>query len=545
MSEYGKQVKNQMDTYMNNPDSIDKEISDIQNATHGVEVRGALAAGVKKSFNKSVKAETTSNSAQEQVGNIQNQVDQLVIEGDSSVEAAQARVDAEGNIYDTLKDRLDFSDRREENVDKNSFYRGLTMTKEKKAQLVFVDDDCRQEVWTLLKPIVEQENIPISIAAITQYPDTVDGTGNWLSLEQLKELQKVGFEVVSHTHTHKALGEISDEEVHYELATSKAWLKKRGFNHNILVYPYGSFGGKQHIVSQYYQAAIRTDYGEHLLNRPPVLQMQLERVYYNYQDGTNDIETCKQKIDEAIDNNELLIIGMHCHYDGFDSNGLIEIIQYAKLRGIEIVTAQEAINSYGNYIDLPDFKIGSDGEIHSNSLGTYKETPSNYYNGTTPLTDFPLGKTTRTIVTGDYQGLPTSNSGVLVTHRFSSSDYHSYQDYIRTSNKNVWRRRWVGGEWQEWYRLNLDIFNRDREYRIETIQPHSCKEFPTTDQSLYNGENLFIYKVISKLPVGIIYQNSTDEDGGGNTTYHQFCNVTSNPIEVGTAKIRETEIRGL
>lgn len=63
MNEYGKQVKKTMDTYMNNPDSIDKEISDIQNATHGVEVRGALAAGVKKSFTKSKHAEDKSNEA--------------------------------------------------------------------------------------------------------------------------------------------------------------------------------------------------------------------------------------------------------------------------------------------------------------------------------------------------------------------------------------------------------------------------------------------------------------------------------------------------
>uniref|UniRef100_UPI002409BF53 hypothetical protein n=1 Tax=Gracilibacillus dipsosauri TaxID=178340 RepID=UPI002409BF53 len=63
MSEYGKQVKKNMDTYMNNPDSIDKEVSDIQNATHGVEVRGALAAGVKKSFDKSKDAEGRSIEA--------------------------------------------------------------------------------------------------------------------------------------------------------------------------------------------------------------------------------------------------------------------------------------------------------------------------------------------------------------------------------------------------------------------------------------------------------------------------------------------------
>src|SRR5690625_4131653 len=70
MNEYGKQVKNQMDTYMNNPDSIDKEISDIQNATHGVEVRGALAAGVKKSFNKSQSAEKRSDEAYDITQNI-------------------------------------------------------------------------------------------------------------------------------------------------------------------------------------------------------------------------------------------------------------------------------------------------------------------------------------------------------------------------------------------------------------------------------------------------------------------------------------------
>jgi hypothetical protein len=39
--------------------------------------------------------------------NVQEQLNQIVIEGDSSVEAAQARVDAEGNVYTTLKERLD------------------------------------------------------------------------------------------------------------------------------------------------------------------------------------------------------------------------------------------------------------------------------------------------------------------------------------------------------------------------------------------------------------------------------------------------------
>src|SRR5699024_11249175 len=39
---------------------------------------------------------------------VQRQMDQVVINGDSSVEAAQARVDRKNKTYNTLKARLDF-----------------------------------------------------------------------------------------------------------------------------------------------------------------------------------------------------------------------------------------------------------------------------------------------------------------------------------------------------------------------------------------------------------------------------------------------------
>ncbi|ALV21069.1 hypothetical protein [Carnobacterium antarcticum] len=47
------------------------------------------------------------DDANELSKDVQAQVDQLVVEGDSSVEAAQARVDASGRAYTTLKKRLD------------------------------------------------------------------------------------------------------------------------------------------------------------------------------------------------------------------------------------------------------------------------------------------------------------------------------------------------------------------------------------------------------------------------------------------------------
>jgi parallel beta-helix repeat protein len=50
------------------------------------------------------------NQIIDKVNDYQGQIDQLVIEGDSSVEAAQARVDKDGKTYTTLKARLDWYD---------------------------------------------------------------------------------------------------------------------------------------------------------------------------------------------------------------------------------------------------------------------------------------------------------------------------------------------------------------------------------------------------------------------------------------------------
>ena len=86
---------------------IKKELNDIKNAVYGKEVRGAIHDGIKKINDEVENATDLSESAKHQVENIQQQVNQLVVEGDSSVEAAQARVDADGNTFTTLKERLD------------------------------------------------------------------------------------------------------------------------------------------------------------------------------------------------------------------------------------------------------------------------------------------------------------------------------------------------------------------------------------------------------------------------------------------------------
>jgi hypothetical protein len=47
------------------------------------------------------------NQMIDEVNNFQRQIDEIVVEGDSSVEAAQARISYTGKTYKTLKERLD------------------------------------------------------------------------------------------------------------------------------------------------------------------------------------------------------------------------------------------------------------------------------------------------------------------------------------------------------------------------------------------------------------------------------------------------------
>lgn len=72
--------------------------------------REKLNKSIDRSFDadqKSEKAITDSHEALTTAKSVRGELNQVVIEGDSSVEAAQARVDAKGESHQTLKGRID------------------------------------------------------------------------------------------------------------------------------------------------------------------------------------------------------------------------------------------------------------------------------------------------------------------------------------------------------------------------------------------------------------------------------------------------------
>ena len=71
-----------------------------------------------------------------------------------------------------------------------------------------------------------------------------------MNLEEVKSLSSSGHFVVSHTHTHRKLSFLSEDQILFELKTSRDYLSKNIGDCNTFVYPYGTGAEVNHIVKE-------------------------------------------------------------------------------------------------------------------------------------------------------------------------------------------------------------------------------------------------------------------------------------------------------
>lgn len=126
-------------------------------------------------------------------------------------------------------------------------------------------------------PILKKHNMRACIFLISEY---VSLYPNYLTWEQLAEMQLSGIEFGSHTVDHNVLTELSPNSVNHELADSKSLLEKRlGRRIDILAYPCGFTNEyiKSRVNATGYRAAFTVNLGNvhpgddlYALNRVPI-----------------------------------------------------------------------------------------------------------------------------------------------------------------------------------------------------------------------------------------------------------------------------------
>ena len=99
-------------------------------------------------------------------------------------------------------------------------------------------DDGYDNAYTTAMPLLQKYNLKASFAIITGFV----GRPGYMSWEQIKDLKKNGFQIVSHSVNHPNLATISLQKLTYELHQSKSTLDSvLNQDTKVIVYPSGKY----------------------------------------------------------------------------------------------------------------------------------------------------------------------------------------------------------------------------------------------------------------------------------------------------------------
>ena len=99
-------------------------------------------------------------------------------------------------------------------------------------------DDGYKDNYTNAFPIMKKYGMKGTIFVVTGFLGVYD---NYLTWDQAKELLDAGFNIESHTYSHKSMTEASDEDITKELVKSRQTIKEKlGIDSDFMAYPTGT-----------------------------------------------------------------------------------------------------------------------------------------------------------------------------------------------------------------------------------------------------------------------------------------------------------------
>lgn len=405
------------------------------------------------------------------------------------------------NLFNTLNEKINgLSSQLEQNMNKiNEQFNTMASNvgnsqikngaRSKQVFVTFTDDDCNEEVYTILKPLLDSKGVKASLAI----PTGVIGTEGFMNESQIKELYNEGYDFMWHGHNLINFTQVSKSQLQQEYDASVKKFKEWGFKPmDSVAYPQGATTPWiRNWSTKYFKCGV--DVWRGWVNKVPYPQFELSRIPFGESNlegmkkvlgspyDTNTLEFYKFVVDKAIAEGRWLIFMTHAWYDTFNSTQqqyLLDIIDYIKSKNIEIVTIKEGIERTGNIVTVGDhtphdltnerpyFSLGSNGEVDSNMIDTIISPPNRWTSSHQPW-EFAQNKIVKNLITyteTQQRSYPENKYGTLITDTtctMSSSYEQIYENirqyYIVNKNGNVYYRNCLTdkSKWSQWHRLNI------------------------------------------------------------------------------------------
>ena len=378
---------------------------------------------------------------------------------------------------------------------------------------VFVDDDAYSTVmdkW--VNGICTEKDIKISIGVITSQTSNT----NKLNVTQLKELQKQGYDLLSHSYSHINLNEVTETEAKNDFIQDHNWWKSNGFEvPKTLVYPWGLNRANEkikNVVRKYYNYGLHSSTN---FNRIPLDNMWVQRVDL----ARKTLDELKQEVTNAYYNNGLVVFYTHSQYpegDGsnyFPTQKIKDLIDYIKtVRKMPIMTFSEAIKLKGNVIQAGEgskydrfFALSNDGQVSMpQNVNIIKDRS---YHINTSIVNFP-DKTLSIVAVSQEDDTIFNKGGNLFIYRYDTGN--SFEIFMPNGTVDVYKRNWTYGasNWDPF--INLHPKNSTERITLTTeelgsLQANTLKKIQKTLNTSLNLNNYIIVINPNGCPYNIMW----------------------------------------
>ena len=256
-------------------------------------------------------------------------------------------------------------------VDLNIINNVLKTSYKDKPIVTLLDDDCSREFLSIIKPELDKRGLKCSMAMITSKV----GDSDTLSLEELKQLQNNGFDILCHSHTHSYdiyksnILTQADSVIENDIKLSQNFMRSNGFDlgAETLVYPFGNYTYEESlkiksITKKYFTNCIDANGG--IINKFPYDNGLIPRKIFEFKQASN-LDYAKQLIDECKNNNSWFILGTHA-WSNVTQSMYGEMLDYLIASGITVMTFSQALKYKGNVLSVGEYTSNSKMFISSN-----------------------------------------------------------------------------------------------------------------------------------------------------------------------------------